>query len=374
MGRQVKESLTLSPYLLWILIHCTQMRSTLLIFQSRMINGAEVDSLFSFAAVGISFHLIIVMMYFLLENSTEGDIISLHNQLFGKVIGSLLSFVLYGYILVFIINEFRSFIEVIHVWIFPDTQMWSLSIMFLLIAAYIVSGGLRVIAGICLICIIIPSLLIPSLYFALKQAYWTNFLPLFNHNISQFAESAYHSLSSLLGVEFLLLLYPFIKNQEKSKKWAHIAVAHSTIIPLFIAFVSFSFLNIQELQHTIWPTIILSKIIRFTFLERFDYIYIFVWFFVIISASSVGVWGGVRILKKTTGMKSRPSLWITIGLVFIIMVPMKDPMIIEKLDAILTLSGWIFLYGYIPLLCLWIYLKKWFANRINIHNENPSRR
>ncbi|CAM4395263.1 spore germination protein (amino acid permease) [Paenibacillus endophyticus] len=370
MGKQVKESLTVSPYLLWTLIHGTQMGSTLLIFQSRIINGAEMDSLFSFAAVGLSLHLIIAMMFYLLSHSTEGDIISLHNQLFGKWVGSLMTFVFYGYILLFIVNELRPYIEVIHVWVFPYTPLWSLSILFLLVASYIVSGGLRVITGICFFCVIIPSLLIPSLYFPLKQAHWTNFLPLFNHNAHQFAESAYHSLTTMLGVEFLLLLYPFIKNQEKSKKWAHIAVAHSTLIPLIIAFVSFSYFNIQELQHTIWPTLILSKIIRFPFLERFDYIYIFIWFFVIISACCVGLWGAIRILKKTIGIKSRPSLWITGGLVFVIMLPMKNPMMIEKLDSVLTLSGWILLYGYIPLLCAWMSLRRWFANKKSMHNEN----
>ncbi|WP_169088757.1 GerAB/ArcD/ProY family transporter [Paenibacillus sp. PL91] len=370
MGKQVKESLTVSPYLLWILIHGTQMGSTLLIFQNRIIKGAEMDSLFSFAAVGISFHLIVAMMFFLLENATDGDIISLHIQLFGKRLGSLLTLAFYGYILLFIVNEIRSYLEVIHVWVFPFTQLWTLSIMFLLTSAYLVSGGLRVITGISFICIIVPTLLIPSLYFPLKQAHWTNFLPLFNHSPYEFAESAYHSLSTLLGVEFLLLLYPFIKNQEKSKKWAHIAVAHSTLIPLIVAFVSFSFFNLQQLKHTIWPTLILSKIIRFPFLERFDYIYIFIWFFVSISACCVGLWGGSRILKKTVGMKARPSLWITCGLVFIIMLPMKSPMIIEKLDSVLTLSGWILLYGYIPLLCIWISLRRWFANRKGIHNES----
>lgn len=370
MGKHVKASLTLSPYLLWILLHCTQMRSTLISFQNNIIKGAGTDSLFSLAVVGISLHLIVVMMYYLLQNSPDGDIISLHNLLVGKWFGSLLTFVFYGYILLFTVNELRSYIEVVHVWIFPNTQMWSLSVLLLLFAAYIVSGGLRVITGISIICVIIPTMIIPSLSFPLMHAHWTNFLPLFNHNGYQFAESGYHSLSTYLGIEFLLLVYPFIKNQQKSKKWAHIAVAHSTLIALILAFVSFAYFNIQELEHTTWPTLILSKIIRSPILERFDYIYIFVWFFVVISASCVGLWGGIRILVRTVGLKARPSLWITCGLVYIIMLPMKSPMIIDKLDSLLNLSGWILLYGYIPLLCIWMGLRKKLAKRQNVQTES----
>ncbi|SDX70637.1 GerAB/ArcD/ProY family transporter [Paenibacillus sp. CF384] len=362
MGTHVKESLTLSPYFLWILIHGTQMRSTLLLFQHRIIQGAEMDAWLSFAIVGVSFHLLLVMMFYLLKHAAEGDIISLHNQLFGMWIGKLLTFVFYGYILLFIVNELRSYIEVIHVWVFPNSPQWSLSILLLLISAYIVSGGLRVITGITLLCVLIPSLLIPSLYFPLKHAQWTNFLPLFDHTAYQYAESAYHSLSTFMGAEFLLLLYPFIKNQEKSKKWAHLAVAHSTLISLLIAVVTFAFLNLQELKHLIWPTLILSKIIRFPVLERFDYVYIFFWFFVIISPCCVGLWGCTRILKKTTPLKSRPALWITIGIVFVIMLPMKSPLMINKLDSALCLSGWILMYGYIPLLCIWLGLRNRFSN------------
>ncbi|SFT04584.1 GerAB/ArcD/ProY family transporter [Paenibacillus sp. BC26] len=362
MGTHVKESLTLSPYFLWILIHGTQMRSTLLIFQNSIIKGAEMDALLSFALVGISFHLLIVMMFYLMKHAAEGDIISLHNQLFGKWLGKLLTFAFYGYILLFIINELRSYMEVIHVWVFPNTQLWSLSVLFLLISAYIVTGGLRVITGITLVCVLLPSMLIPSLYYPLKHAHWTNFLPLFNHTGYQYAESAYHSLSTFLGAEFLLLLYPFIKNQEKSKKWAHLAVAHSTIIPFLIALVSFAFLNLQELRHIIWPTLMLSKIISFPVLERFDYVYIFIWFFVIISPCCVGLWGGTRILKKTIGFRSRPALWITISIVFVVMLPMKSPLMINKLDSALNLSGWILMYGYLPLLCIWVGLRNWLAN------------
>ncbi len=119
------------------------------------------------------------------------------------------------------------------------------------------------------------------------------------------------------------------KKPREIKKMGAFGVLHSTLVSLLLLIVSFAFFNIDELQHTIWPTIILSKIIYLPFLERFDYIYVFVWFLIIISASCVVFWGGIRILENTIGMTSRAALLVTAGIVFILLLPLRSPMMIE---------------------------------------------
>ncbi|PGY08296.1 hypothetical protein COE25_20160 [Bacillus sp. AFS031507] len=61
-----------------------------------MIKGAEQDAWVSLVLVGISFHLIIWIMFFILKKSKNGDIISLHQQLFGRWIGSILNLFFMG--------------------------------------------------------------------------------------------------------------------------------------------------------------------------------------------------------------------------------------------------------------------------------------
>ncbi|MBD2867601.1 GerAB/ArcD/ProY family transporter [Paenibacillus arenilitoris] len=370
MGRQVKESLTVSPYLLWFLIHGTQTGTATLIFQSRIIQGAEMDSWVSLLAVGLCFHLLIGMIFYVLRHSADGDMMSLHRRLFGKGLGKAVTIGFYGYILLFAVHEFRSYVEVIHVWVFPHMPLRVLSFLFVLTASYLVSGGLRVIAGISLVCVALPTLLIPTLYFPLKYAHWSNFLPLFNHGARDYLVSAGHSLSPFLGIEFLLLLYPFVKNKPQARKWAHVANAHSIVIYLFILFVTFAFFNIRQLEHTIWPTLILSKVIRFPFMERFDYIYIFAWLLVIMPRCCVAIWGGVRVLRSTFALRARPALWITSGAVIAAMLPLKSPMTIEKLDFLLSAAGGILLLGYIPLLFLWVFAVKHFKNKAGGGNES----
>ncbi|WP_162463219.1 GerAB/ArcD/ProY family transporter [Paenibacillus psychroresistens] len=360
MDKQLGENLTVSSFYLWFLLHGTQTGIAMLTFPSKIILGAEGEAWVSILITGLSIHLIIWMIFFVLKHSNHGDIISLHQQLFGKWFGNVLTLGFYGYTLMFISTQIRSYVEVLHVWIFQLSPPWEMTLIILLTSIYIVSGGFRVITGICFWCVIIPSLLLVTLYFPLKYAHWNNFLPLLNHNIAEYTESAQRSLPLFLGVEFLLLYYPYIKNNEKSQKWAHIAVAHTTLLYMFFACVIFAYFNVEELKHTIWPTLILSKIIRFPFFERFDYIYVFNWFLIILPTICIGLWGGTRILRKTVGFTARPALWITSIIVFIIIVCLKGSTTIDRLDSLMSMAGLIFLYGYIPLLVLWISIIRFF--------------
>ncbi|MBO7746746.1 GerAB/ArcD/ProY family transporter [Paenibacillus sp. MWE-103] len=354
MNKQVSENLTVSSFYLWFVLHGTQTGIAMLNFPGKIILGAERDAWMSILITGLSIHLVVWMIFFVLNHAEQGDIISLHRQLFGKWLGNLLTLGFYGYTLLFISTEIRSYVEVLHVWVFQWSPPWELTCIILLTSIYFVTGGFRVITGICLWCVIIPSLMLITLYFPMKYAHWNNFLPILTHNIADYTESAHRAVPLFLGIEFLLLYYPYIKNNKKAQKWAHVAAAHTTMLYMVFACVVFAYFNIVELKHTIWPTLILSKIIRFPFFERFDYLYVFNWFLIILPRICIALWGGTQMLRKTARLKARPALWLTGILLFIIIVQLKGPLTIDRLDALLASSGTILLYGYIPLLAIWV--------------------
>ncbi len=53
----------------------------------------------------------------------------------------------------------------------------------------------------------------------------------------------------------------------------------STLIYVVLAIVSFMYYSEGQLNRTIWPTLTMLKIIKVPFIQRFEYIIIFVWFF-----------------------------------------------------------------------------------------------
>ncbi|MDP4107954.1 MAG: GerAB/ArcD/ProY family transporter [Bacillota bacterium] len=205
MSKQLNEGLTVSSFFLFFLIHSTKTGVGLLNFQSKIIKGAEQDAWISVILVGISFHFIIWLMYFLLKKSNNGDIMSLHQQLFGKWLGNVLNIFFYGYMLLIVSTTIRSYLAVLVTWVFPYNPIWILSLIMIFVISYLVIGGFRVITGICFWGMLMPSLLLFTLYFPFQYAYWTNLLPVFNHSFSDYFDSAKDCVLIYSGPEFLLI-------------------------------------------------------------------------------------------------------------------------------------------------------------------------
>lgn len=225
------------------------------------------------------------------------------------------------------------------------------------------SGGFRVVTGVALFSVVLPSLLLITLYYPLQFAQWDNFLPLFDHDFRQYAESFKQSVFVFLGVEFLLIYYPYIKDNFKSQRWAHIGVAHTTLLYLLLLLVTFAYFNLNQLMNVIWPTLYLSKIIKMAVLERFDYIYVFNWFFIIIPASCIPLWCAARMLKRTAGLASRYGLWLSAGLVFALASVFRSPSGSQTIDWVVSYSGMGIVFGYLPLLAIIVFVKRRLANK-----------
>ncbi|MBO7742744.1 GerAB/ArcD/ProY family transporter [Paenibacillus sp. MWE-103] len=355
MSYQASLTKTVSPYLLWFLVHKSQTGIAMLDFQSKIAPGAGQDAWVSVLLTGLSMHLVVFLILYALKHAKKGDVISLHVQLFGKGLGTLLNAAFLLYLLLFIGYQLTAYTQVIQTLVFPDSPAWRIALVFILMFAYIVHGGFRVITGISFWFVLIPSLLIATLFIPLQYADWRNFLPAFNHALPDYARSAANSVPLYMGAELLLLYYPYIRNNADASKWAHIGVLHTYVLYLIVTAATFAYYNLGELGHSVWPTLGLSKIITFSFLERFDYFYIFNWIFVITPPCCLALWGCMRILRASTPLSGRPSLWLAAAFVYALVAWPKDAAAVELLKATAQAAGSALLYGYVPLLALGVF-------------------
>ncbi|MBM7566258.1 GerAB/ArcD/ProY family transporter [Paenibacillus sacheonensis] len=364
MNYQAPLAKTVSPYLLWFMIHKSQTGVAVLDFQSRIAQGAEQDSWVSVLLTGLSMHLVVLLMFYVLKHANRGDLVSLHVQLFGRGLGTLLNGVFLLYLLLLVCYQLITYSQVIQALVFPDMGTWRIGLVFLLLFVYITSGGFRVITGTAFWFVLIPSLLIVTLFIPLQYADWRNFLPMFNHSLPEYAYSAAQSLPLYIGVELLLMYYPFIRNNDKAQKWAHIGVMHTYLLYFVFVVATFAYYNMGQLRHSVWPTLGMSKIIQFTFLDRFDYFYIFNWVFVITPPCCLILWSCTRILRFTTRMSGRVSLWATAAVVFVIVAVFHDMLAIDRLGAVVRYAGTSLLFGYIPLLAVCVFIANRFRKSV----------
>ncbi|SIS03836.1 spore germination protein (amino acid permease) [Peribacillus simplex] len=349
MKQVVEEKYLVSSFLIFFLIHSSQTGIGLLTFQRIIIEDAGYDAWISVIITGLSVHLLMWMIFKMFKSPTN-DVISVHQFCFGNFIGNILSILLAAYFLLLAITVFRTYIDIIQVWVFPLLPTWELGLVLGFIIYYLVSGGFRVLTGISFLGVILPSILIFTLFFPLQYAKFSNLLPVMNHSVIDLLYSSKSSTIIFLGFETLLIYFPFIKNPRKSEKWAHLALVYTTLLYTLVTLVSFVYFSEGQLKHTLWPTLVMTKIIELPFLERFEYIFIFTWLLVIIPTVCIPIWCSTRILKKISKVKPKISLIVIMVLILVCSIFTNERLKVDVLNTLVSTVGFYFVYCYIPFL------------------------
>ncbi|GGB58236.1 GerAB/ArcD/ProY family transporter [Fictibacillus barbaricus] len=357
MKTTIKEQYLVSTFFTFFLVHSSQTGLALLGFQDNISKNAQQDAWVSVILTGIVIHFILWLIYKILDEK-HPDLMAIHHYCYGKVIGNCLSFFVLLYFLLQSLTVFWGYIEIIQVWVYPTLKTWQLGIVLGILIYYLVSGGFRLLTGFSFWGVVLPSFLLILIYFPIKYAKTTiTLLPILNHSIGDILLSAKASTLLFLGFEWILIYYPFIKDANKSQKWAQFGTLYSTILYLIITLISFIFYNQEALQHTPWPTLKMVKIVHFPFVERFEYIFIFIWLLVIISPLCISIWACTRITRRLTRIPPKISLFVFLIMIVTATTSTKDFRSVEKISTITSEIGFYFIYTYIPLLFLIKHIK-----------------
>jgi spore germination protein (amino acid permease) len=356
MNQATKERFLVSPFFVFFLIHGTQVGIGVLSFQRSVMKEAGHDAWIAVIITGIIAHLLIWIMYKLFAHSPNAeDIVSIHNHYFGKWIGFVFSFALLVYFSLLAFTVLQTYIEIIKIWMFPLMGAWQFSLIFLALTYYTVLGGFRVVTGLCFWGVVIPLLTIfPMLFFPLEYAHYRNLLPVFDHSIGEIFSASKAMSLQYLGMEMLIVYYAFIKQPEKSHKWAQWGNAFTTLLYLSIMLVAILFYNEEQIQHITWPTLTLAKIPEVPFIQRMEYIIISIYVLVVFPIICIAVWSASRIAKKLFSIKQRRFVPVILALLFIGALWFEEKEQIERLNKWTSTIGLYIVIFYIPALYIYV--------------------
>ncbi|AZN41312.1 GerAB/ArcD/ProY family transporter [Paenibacillus albus] len=348
MQQQIKDNHTISGYFVFFTIGVAQAAANIFNLQIVIIREAGQDSWISIILMGLSLHVIIWMIYKMLGNPSK-DVITLHNKLFGKYIGSIISLPLVGYYFLMSLYYFRAYIEIVLAWVFPTTRTWAIAAVLICILYYVVSGGFRVIAGFSFMYMFLAPLLL-LFYFPMREGELYNLLPMLNHSLMELLKGSKASGFIFFGIEGLLLYFPFLKDSGKHAKWAHFALLYTTLKYAFLMIVTLMYFSQGLLKHSLWPTLAMTKIIELSFIARFEYFYIFLWLLVIVPTVCISIWCCTRILKRVSGLKPGAALPVMLAALFIAVLFFNERTQISALESFINDLGFYFIFAYIPVL------------------------
>lgn len=347
----IAENSKISPFLIFYLIISMQIGIGILGYQRVIAKDAGYDSWIAVLAAGLMIHLIIWMMYKILE-TVDGDMIKVHQYIMGEKLGKYFSSIFILYFCLYATTVLRSFVEVIQVWMFPDMSIFWFSFAFFVLCIYIVFGGFRTVTGIAFFGTMLPVYLVFIFGYALPYSDISNIQPIMDHSFKQLIKAYFHMSLTYTGFETLLFVYPFIKDPHKSKKWAHISVLTTTIIYTALALMTFSYFAEKQLQETIWPTLNIWKIVEMPFVERFEYIGIANWNLIVLPNVCISLWIASRLMKQIFNFRQRKGVIITSLLCLIGSSLVTTRMEINTLSDFFGYSSFVLNSLYVP--CLFI--------------------
>lgn len=345
----VPETSKVSPFLLFYIIISIQIGVGVLGYQRVIAEHAGYDGWISILITGIAVHIVVWMMFKMAE-TTDGDIIKVHQYVIGNIAGKIISFLLIIYFMLYILVILLNYIQVIQIWMFPDLSTFWYTLAFMALCTYVVFGGFRTVVGVSFFGMVLPAYLLITLVFTFRYSNFTQILPILDHSLIDLLIASYHMSLTFVGFEIILFVYPFIKEPQKSKKWAHLAVLVTTLFYTFLAILTFAYFSEGQLQKTVWATLSMWQIVQLPFVERFEYIAVANWNLIILPNICLSLWVASRLIKRTIHLKQRKGTVIIAAIIPLITLLFKTGEHVQKLSEITQKITFGFVFVYIPLL------------------------
>lgn len=359
MSNEISGKYMISPYFIIFPIYVSVVGAGIMTYQRKLMEHAGYNAWISVLLTGMSMHLILWMMYTLLSSYDGQELMTLNRSLFGLLLGNIVNSAVALYFVFGAFLKLKAYIEIVQIWFFPVMNILPLSIVIALLIYYAVSGGFRSVIGISVWATAFSFVsLFPEVILSLPFLHPLNLLPLMNHSATDILLSSKSVVLEFLGVETLLIFYPFIKTPAKSQKWAHLIMILITFLYLSFLLLAYMFFSEGQMRHSVWPTLELISIFEVPLLQRLEYFFVSLWLIKMIAGACIYLWAACRGMKTAFRAGQRHSLIVFLIAIVILNYFIADHRTIERVSYLYGNVGFYFIYAYIPFMFVCLLIRK----------------
>ncbi|MCV9884206.1 GerAB/ArcD/ProY family transporter [Metabacillus halosaccharovorans] len=306
-----------NAYIAFFIIHTTQIGMGILGYPRIVYLVAKQDAWISILLSGLFISLITWMIIRILNHYENCNLYEIHENIFGRFIGSIINTVIVIYFIASNYSIIISYVELSLSWGYEGVYEWVGVLALLLVTLYAVSGGFRVVAGVCFLSFLMTIWMIFAMYQPFESLQITRILPILTTPPPEIMEGVFKSSYTMLGFEVLFFIFPFIKEKDKLLFFSQLAVWFTTLLVLFTTVISILFFSSKELEKNIWPLFSMISVVHFPFLERFEYLALSIWILVIFSNLSITLFISSKGVKHIFHVKQKHGIWIISIIIFI---------------------------------------------------------
>lgn len=349
MSNQVKPSFQVNPFLVFFMIHSPQVGVGILTFPRSIAKEAGYDSWIGIIAAGLMTHLSLFLIFRLLKHEHQ-SLSHIHQFVYGKWLGRLFTLLFIIQFLWSGLAILREYVRVMQVWMFPLLPTWLPTLLILILLYYTIAGGFRVMVGMCFFKVIFSAIITFPVFFTLGDVEFGNFSFIPIHTVKELWGATQTMAFSYIGFEMILVYYPFIQEGKKSKKYAYLANAATTLLYLVVTFMCFLFYSEKQLSTVIWPYLKLSSSLEFSMIQRFEFVFISAWVLVIVPAVILYLWCASRLAKEVFKVKQKYPLLLFMVIYIVISQFVDDSHELQLLEKWSGKVAFYLNYVYLPVL------------------------
>ena len=358
LNLRVKKNLRLRAFYMFFVISTAQIGVGILGLPKYIFDEAKQDAWISVLLALAYMILVIAAMLYILKQYENADIFSIQVDLFGKWIGKTLGTLYILFLISGLAIALKTYIQVIQIFIYPQIPSYIMGLLLLILVVYTVHGGIRVVVGVSFLFFFLSLWLLLLLFSPITNMDITHFQPVFNASIADLLKGAKSASLSLLGLEMLFIIYPFIDDKSKINKPVYFGVIFTALIILLSTVISIGYFSPLDLEKTDWAVLTVFKSVSFAFIERFDYIVVVEWLMIVIPTMALYMWAVTYGIKRLYAVSQKKTLYILSFILLIITSTIKYDFLLERISSIVSNIGFWVVFVYPFFLLPFVMIKK----------------
>ncbi|WP_080584841.1 GerAB/ArcD/ProY family transporter, partial [Clostridium sporogenes] len=224
------------------------------------------------------FYIVLCAILIFKDNSYHNtNIVEISKNYFGKILGSMFSFIFAFQFFVYIIITTASISNLLRVHLVLFLEQYKLAIPILLISVYAASKGIKALGIINQIIFYTAIPLILITFLAIKRGNILNIQPILGAPFSSILKASIETVYSFLGIEFIFLIVPLMKDKTKIKSSFLKSTSIVVVVYIWLSFISIYYLGPDVAKKLYWPTLSLSETIYVPGISNFKLVFMFLW-------------------------------------------------------------------------------------------------
>lgn len=312
------------------------------------------DGWISTLLAGIGVFLLLLIMWLLGKRFPKDTIYEYSSKIVGKYIGIVIS---YLYILFFFIVSIYVVVLTISTlkkWILTFTPPYVLVIFIVGTGVYLAKENLKVIGRFFTFVCILIFFLIFFEFCSYNNVNYRYLFPVGQAGVKNIILGAHDALISMMGFEFILVLFPYVKAKpNKILKAGTISISFVSLLYTFFLITSYMSFSKAEIAIVPEPILYLLKSLSYEVIERLDLVFLSIWVVPILTSFVTYLYLTSFGISKLLKFKNHSKTTIITGLaiaIICIFVPQSEEFI-TKFGTLLSFISYFFIFV-LPLILL----------------------